>query len=363
MTDLAERLRQIERNPSPDMWGEITNHPVRSSQGTPSPSGWRRAAIIAASLALGLAAVAWIVVAIRPESHPPVSASGSIEVPNVQGMSPQDAKSVLVQAGLTPGEIERRGSIEVSIGSVIATRPPGGSLADPGTPITLIVSDAWEPPPEAQATRLPGIDAYRVCRLLSMPGDFGSAGDEFVVFEEERVPGAGCSGSEGFQHVAVLRDGQVTALSRRITDIYPDEVWRVWPYAAPDLDGDGVDEIAVALDVHGTGRRVWFFQLGAGGGGLDGAWNDQGPPFTQVIDATASQPQGLYCDGVGADRRVVTWVADTSAQSVVESRWRLETSRVALDSESTVPVGPQGYPAAGDQELCGSPVSSLDAYP
>ena len=86
------------------------------------------------------------------------------------------------------------------------------------------------------------IDAYKVCRVLSLPGDFGDAGDAVVVFEEERAPGAGCSGSEGFQHVAVLRDGRVTALSRRITDVYPDEVWKVRPYAAPDLNGDGVDE-------------------------------------------------------------------------------------------------------------------------
>jgi hypothetical protein len=71
MTDLHERLRQIERNPSPDLWEEITDRPVGSVPRTQTQHGWRRVAIIAASLAIGLAAVAWAVVAIRPESRPP----------------------------------------------------------------------------------------------------------------------------------------------------------------------------------------------------------------------------------------------------------------------------------------------------
>ena len=71
MDDLHERLRQIERNPSPDLWEEITDRDVGSVPRTATQHGWRRVAIIAASLAIGLAAVAWVVVAIRPESRPP----------------------------------------------------------------------------------------------------------------------------------------------------------------------------------------------------------------------------------------------------------------------------------------------------
>ncbi len=130
---------------------------------------------------------------------------------------------------------------------------------------------------EVEATRMPGIDAYKVCRVLSLPGDFGDAGDEVVVFEEERVPTAGCVGSEGFQHVAVLRDGRVTALSRRITDVFDEDAWRVWPYATPDLNGDRVDEIAIALRHEpGNATRVWFFVLSPDGSGLEGIYESQG---------------------------------------------------------------------------------------
>jgi hypothetical protein len=59
----------------------------------------------------------------------------------------------------------------------------------------------------------------------------------------------------GFQHIAVLRDGRVTMLSRRITDLAGD-ARRVCLYATPDLNGDGTDEIAVANIWVGTTRHV-----------------------------------------------------------------------------------------------------------
>lgn len=232
-----------------------------------------------------------------------------------------------------------------------------------GTPEAVIGSLVANGAADMEATRLPGIDAYRVCRVLALPGDFGDAGDEVVVFEEERVPGAGCIGSEGFQHVAVLRDGRVTSLSRRITD-FDIKAWRVWPYATPDLDGDGEDEIAVALSDGGEDRRVWFFMLAPGGGGVEAVYDPQ-QPFTHVIGGDAAPlPRGIYCDGEGKARRIVTWVATGAGKlDVIETRWRLETFRVVFDSETTVHIEKRGYPDAGDVELCGSPVSLRRAYP
>jgi hypothetical protein len=79
-----------------------------------------------------------------------------------------------------------------------------------------------------------------------VPGDFGQLDPEVLVFEEERVPGAGCVGSEGFQHAAIADHGTVSILSPRITDLLSEDAWKVWSYATPDLDGDCVDEIALA---------------------------------------------------------------------------------------------------------------------
>jgi hypothetical protein len=83
MNDLAERLRQIERNPSPDLWEDITDRLVGSSR-TAQSSGWRRATIIAASLAIGMAAVGAVVFAFRtsPGTTPTTAgwARGEIEM-------------------------------------------------------------------------------------------------------------------------------------------------------------------------------------------------------------------------------------------------------------------------------------------
>ena len=217
------------------------------------------------------------------------------------------------------------------------------------------------------AVRLPGIDAYAVCRVLSLPGDFGDAGDEVVVFEEENTPGYGCV-SEGFQHVAVLRDGEVTALSRRITDLVP-EAWRVWPYATPDLDGDGQSEIAVATTKPGTARRVWFFTLAEGGGGVEPIY-EEGGPFTHMVGAGTdpvgsgeSGVYGVYCEGQGGARRIVTWTASAPPGVVVETRWRLSGLRVERLTAPSIPADGQGLPEVGDQSLCESPASPRDEYP
>jgi hypothetical protein len=227
---------------------------------------------------------------------------------------------------------------------------------------------------ETEAVRVPGIDAYKVCRVLSLPGDFGDAGDEVVVFEEERVPTAGCVGSEGFQHVAVLRDGRVTALSRRITDVFGD-AWRVWPYATPDLNDDGIDEIAVALRFEaGNATRVWFLMLSPDGSGIEGIYeSSRSQPFTHLI-GTGTDPLGLlpqgggygvFCDFQGDAQGVVTWRAGGDDPSqVTEQRWWLYPSGVDLKSETTVgDSGTAEYPDDGSQELCGSPVSTRTTYP
>jgi hypothetical protein len=76
MNDLAERLRQIERNPSPDLWEEIADRAVGSAPGTGTEHGWRRVAIIAASLAIGMAAVAGVVFAFRASPGTTPSTAG-----------------------------------------------------------------------------------------------------------------------------------------------------------------------------------------------------------------------------------------------------------------------------------------------
>ncbi|WP_162458303.1 penicillin-binding protein [Pseudactinotalea terrae] len=86
-------------------------------------------------------------------------------VPNVGGMSVEQATAALERAGFsaTVGSSEEHDSIPE--GSVIRTQPGAGSLQTQGSTITLITSDGPPPPPEQPSTEPPS------------PEDGGDGGD------------------------------------------------------------------------------------------------------------------------------------------------------------------------------------------
>jgi hypothetical protein len=245
----------------------------------------------------------------------------------------------------------------VPLGTIVSTNPWHGTDVWAGFQMSLVVSAG---PADEGPASLPGLDDYLVCRILRASGDFGAAGDEVVVFEEERVPGAGCTSSEGFQHVAVTRDGVVTNMSPRITDI-AGEAWKVWPYATPDLDDDGVDEIAIATPQVPGRYYVWFLSVSREG--LKPLVNGE-VPFRVVIGTAthengAQTTQGVYCEGAGAAQRLVTWSTDADDPFLVSTvTWRLLGRAIERSSEGQYRVsGASDYPPTGDHVLCGTPVS------
>jgi hypothetical protein len=202
---------------------------------------------------------------------------------------------------------------------------------------------------------------------VTIDGNFGSGMDRAWVFEEERVPGAGCVGSEGFQRLAVGSGDHVDLLSDRITDITTDRAYKVWPYATPDLDGDGVDEIALAKGEAPGSRLIWFVAvIGRDlvpvirdcGGGCEDAWN----PIIGKIgheDGTITQA-GMYCEpDDGGGTLLVKWATDAANPlMVIESRWTLRDRTVQSVSRLNYSVpSTQAYPPSGLDALCGSPVS------
>lgn len=64
----------------------------------------------------------------------------TVSVPNVLGMDESDAKAQLESMGLVVGEVSEDYSSRVEAGSVIAQSPAGGSTADEGDEVTLMVS-------------------------------------------------------------------------------------------------------------------------------------------------------------------------------------------------------------------------------
>ena len=67
------------------------------------------------------------------------------EVPDTEGMSLEDAKHALINAGYTPGNITL--TTEGAGGKVVRTEPFAGTTARPGTPVSIYINSASAQPP------------------------------------------------------------------------------------------------------------------------------------------------------------------------------------------------------------------------
>ncbi len=76
---------------------------------------------------------------------------GPIVVPNLRGSTPEDAVNALIDLGLEPGEQRDRFNENVPAGQVIRTDPAAGTEVDPGTIVTIFVSQGGEPTAEPTA--------------------------------------------------------------------------------------------------------------------------------------------------------------------------------------------------------------------
>ncbi len=283
-------------------------------------------------------------------------------VPDVVGLPPYEAEQSIVGVNLVVDVL--RGDPSTAGTAVVEQDPPAGTEVDTGFPVLITLSAPGEGSKEAVA--IDGVP-YPVCRPVTIDGDFGAGLDRAWVFEEERVPGAGCEGSEGFQRLAVGSGDHVQLLSGRITDIFNDRAYKVWPYATPDLDGDGVDEIALAKGEAPGSRLLWFVKIAGSdlmpvvrecSASCDPTWN---PIIGTVGHANGTITQGgLYCEPhAGGGPTLVEWESGVDDPlSISESRWTLHDQTVQSVSRRTYSVtGSELYPPSGLDELCGSPVS------
>lgn len=254
----------------------------------------------------------------------------------------------------------------------------------PGEPIGHGSDVTWLPSAEPPVSptlatgypeRIDGVP-FQVCRSTTVPGDFGPGLDRAWVFEEERAPGAGCIGSEGFQHLAIGANGAVTAMTARITDVLTEDAWKVWPFATPDIDGDGTDEIALAVAGGEVGsgnpdaRRIWIFSVIDGapvplrvtcGGGCEAI------PWDATIGPTGSSggsspASGVYCGALQgpqddpADRGLVEWrTTKGDPLEISATLWHVRDATLLDPVRSTYRVADAAaYPPDGTRALCGS---------
>ena len=155
--------------------------------------------------------------------------------------------------------------------------------ADGSNPITLVEGDvlgvSWrpllgsEPPAEPEPTPEPGRSdqqdiglGFPVCNVTSVPGEFAPGADG-VAYVATRTGDLGCPArGDGMQVVAVDVDGDGLA-DASYGPLECDQ--RCSAFAAPDVDGDGTDELLVQnVEFSIIGLTPFDVQQGDGGAAL-----------------------------------------------------------------------------------------------
>jgi hypothetical protein len=207
---------------------------------------------------------------------------------------------------------------------------------------------------------------------MSIPGDFGGGLTTAWVFEEERVAGAGCGAdTEGFQHVGVGTESDVVAFTDRNIEGNTGR----WPFATPDIDGDGLDEIAIGIDGARAKGQVSFIlfavQLEHGGGRVVPITLDCGPtcePFPW-IDADLEGTVGATCGSLNdheGPRGLIRWSAEGTSPET--GQLRIEATLWLLAGERLVSTEPpllfdSADPMSHPGDLCGSPTFWPEDFP
>jgi beta-lactam-binding protein with PASTA domain len=88
-----------------------------------------------------------------------VVSTGQTIVPDVVGMALPDANAVIIAAGLTVGPISYEHNCAVPAGEVIGQNPVGGTMAECGSPVNLVVSTGQTVVPDIPLCGMPVIAA------------------------------------------------------------------------------------------------------------------------------------------------------------------------------------------------------------
>jgi hypothetical protein len=236
-------------------------------------------------------------------------------------------------------------------------------------------SSTVEPSPPPQPDTVPGVDQpielqgvpFPVCRPMSIEGSFGPGLTTVWVFEEERVPGAGCGDdTEGFQHVGVGSATDVQVISGQLRDFVLDSVG-VWPFATPDIDGDGVDEIALGIDR--TAGSIQFTLFGFADGSLQPIGFGANTASALSWGGNEGHREGAICTDDGTSTRLELWNVERSDDGSMWTGWVI---RYRLEGMDLKEVERETVEVAADRpdlflpeatEMCGSPTYGPEDFP
>ena len=231
-------------------------------------------------------------------------------------VEPQDSQLPLSMddAGVIPGDGNMK-VLDAQVGGVPITiqvsagpdaSPPDLSAADAIVasirPSTGSGSSETPSPSSdgAQPLKLRGLP-FAVCRAESMKGSFGQGIDTAWLFEAEGKPG--CTDPEESQHVAVGTPDSVIGMGGRLVDYFSEDASNVSLVATTDIDGDGIDEIAI-MSRGGQSPTQDAWMLGYGGtyvtqlyepdSGIVGTLSYTGGPAPGTSDRLEGGAVGVY---------------------------------------------------------------------
>jgi len=159
---LAEDLRRVRDGLKPlaaGLWQKTREMPKDTARTRPVPTAvaprrrTRRSLLALGAVLLALVLLGGLAWALsREPSNPSNGAAQRVEVPDVVGLSLEEAQGRLDKAGLKLGSRTEAASSETTAGSVISQDPAAGSEADRGTAVDVVVSSGPAPAPTTQSS-------------------------------------------------------------------------------------------------------------------------------------------------------------------------------------------------------------------
>ena len=253
-----------------------------------------------------------------------------------------------------------------TLGGVAVLREAFRSSLTPGaSPTTQSTPSAT---PSASPTPSGPVDiglAFPVCDVKTMTGDFDGNGTPDTFYTATKMSDApGCPAPGTATEVLGVDlngDGTVDAVGG--PPVCPGGCE---PFAAPDIDGDGTDEIAIVVDrpADGTQRiEVWRLVPASHGGStallpfVDGT----GMPATFAWGSDGTNTYGVSCTTRTHPPLLIGWQAiptGSSSWHVSEHGYHIVDTdlRSAFEDSYDVPGEETVFPDGGGSTMCGAPV-------
>ena len=208
---------------------------------------------------------------------------------------------------------------------------------------------------------------FPACDVTRVDGTFFPTGEIATAFVFEPEPEGGCDGpNENFQYIAIVaRDGSVVARSEELTAGTDAFGFRV--VAAPDIDGDGIAELAIDVsdpETPALGIEFYRVQIGEETQGPVGFvhlapnCDNEGcltpqlagiGTFTWGVSERAFS--GIDCGGVS----LVAWTeSNTGADDGLYVLWDVQKDGLVERSDVVIDHEPHTEPPT---DMCGAPVN------